>query len=58
MRYYIADLHFYHENLNTKMDCRGFENVDEMNEYMIEKWNKKVRTCDEVVIIVQRCDVK
>lgn len=51
MRYYIADLHFYHENLNTKMDCRGFENVDEMNEYMIEKWNKKVRTCDEVVII-------
>ena len=51
MRYYIADLHFYHENLNTKMDCRGFANVDEMNEYMIEKWNKKVRTCDEVVII-------
>lgn len=51
MRYYIADLHFYHEKLNTKMDCRGFENVDEMNEYMIEKWNKKVRTCDEVVII-------
>lgn len=51
MRYYIADLHFYHENLNTKMDCRGFANVDEMNEYMIEKWNRKVRTCDEVVII-------
>ena len=25
MRYYIADLHFCHENLNTRMDCRGFE---------------------------------
>ena len=24
MRYYIADLHFFHANLNTKMDHRGF----------------------------------
>ena len=28
MRYYIADLHFFHENLNTKMDKRGFANVN------------------------------
>lgn len=51
MRYYIADLHFFHENMNTKMDCRGFANVEEMNEYIIEKWNKKVRNNDEVVIL-------
>lgn len=51
MRYYIADLHFYHEALNTKMDKRGFENVEAMNQYMIEKWNKKVRQNDEVVIL-------
>ena len=33
MRYYIADLHFCHENLNTRMDCRGFESGEAMNEY-------------------------
>lgn len=51
MRYYIADLHFFHENMNTKMDCRGFETVEEMNEYMINQWNWKVRKNDEVVIL-------
>ena len=51
MRYYIADPHFFHENLNTKMDHRGFENVNVMNQYMLEKWNKKVRKNDEVVIL-------
>lgn len=51
MRYYISDLHFFHENLNTKMDCRGFANAEEMNEYMIAQWNKRVRSCDEVVIL-------
>ena len=25
------------------MDKRGFESVEEMNEYMIQQWNKKVR---------------
>ena len=33
------------------MDRRGFASVEEMNEYMIEKWNKKVRKNDDVVII-------
>lgn len=51
MRYYIADCHFFHAVLNTKMDCRGFENGEAMNEYMIEKWNRKVRPQDEVVIL-------
>ena len=51
MRYYIADLHFFHGALNDKMDRRGFASVEEMNEYMIEKWNKKVRKNDDVVII-------
>lgn len=51
MRYYISDLHFYHSNLNTKMDKRGFETVEAMNEYMISRWNKKVRKNDEVVIL-------
>lgn len=51
MRYYIADLHFFHESMNSHMDRRGFNSVEEMNGYMIDKWNCKVRKKDEVVII-------
>lgn len=51
MRYYIADTHFFHKALNTKMDCRGFADAYEMNEYIIHQWNSKVRKSDEVVIL-------
>lgn len=51
MRYYIADPHFFHAALNTKMDKRGFESVEQMNQYMLDRWNEKVRKNDEVVII-------
>lgn len=42
MRYYIADLHFFHANMNTKMDHRGFGSVEEINTYMIQKWNGRL----------------
>ena len=51
MRYYIADLHFFHEILNTKMDRRGFSSVVEMNEYMIRQWNSRVRRNDDIVVL-------
>jgi len=51
MRYYISDCHFFHAAMNDKMDRRGFESVEKMNEYMIEKWNSRVRKNDEVVIL-------
>ena len=51
VRYYIADPHFFHGALNTKMDRRGFESVEAMNEYMLRQWNRKVRKNDEVVIL-------
>ena len=51
MRYYIADSHFFHETLNTQMDNRGFQSVEEMNEYMIDKWNTRVRSNDDVIIL-------
>lgn len=51
MRYYIADLHFFHDSMNCRMDRRGFENVEAMNRYMIEKWNNKVRNNDEVFVL-------
>lgn len=55
MRYYIADLHFGHENLNTDLDYRGFESAAKMDEYMIKQWNSKVRPNDEVVILGDFC---
>lgn len=51
MRYYIADCHFFHGELNTQMDCRGFSSTEEMNAYMLKKWNSRVRPNDEVVIL-------
>lgn len=51
MRYYISDLHFFHKSLLTQMDCRGFASVEEMNTYMIHKWNQRVNHNDEVVIL-------
>lgn len=51
MRYYISDLHFFHGSMNDRMDCRGFENVESMNEYMIQQWNSRVRHGDEVVVL-------
>ena len=51
MRYYIADCHFYHDNLNRRMDMRGFADAEQMNAYMIGQWNKKIRKNDEVVIL-------
>lgn len=55
MRFYIADLHFNHGTLNDQMDNRGFESVEAMNEYMISRWNSRVRRGDEVVILGDFC---
>ncbi len=51
MRYYISDCHFFHERMNAAMDNRGFASLEEMHEYMINKWNTRVRPGDEVVIL-------
>lgn len=55
MRYYISDLHFSHENLNTNMDNRGFSNKETMNEHMIRQWNSRVRKNDDVIILGDFC---
>ena len=39
LRYYIADLHFFHGALNDRMDRRGFADTEAMNAYMLERWN-------------------
>ena len=33
------------------MDCRGFASIEEMNEYIVGRWNGKVRESDEVIIL-------
>lgn len=55
MRYYISDLHFNHSRLNDFMDCRGFENCEAMNAYMIKQWNSRVNPGDEVVVLGDFC---
>ena len=50
MRYYISDNHFFHERA-IRMDGRPFSSLEEMNEYMLQQWNKRVRRNDEVVIL-------
>lgn len=50
MIYYIADTHFGHENI-IEMCNRPFSNVDEMNNVMIERWNKKIKGNDTVYVI-------
>lgn len=52
MRYFISDCHFGHSALNSGMDNRGFSSVEEMNEYMISKWNSKIKNPNHEVVIL------
>ena len=51
MRYYISDLHFFHANMNIRMDNRGFASAEEMNAFMVKQWKSKVRRNDEIVVL-------
>lgn len=57
MKLYISDLHFYSEKV-SKMDNRGFEDVRSMNQYMIEKWNKKVKGGDIIIVLGDLLETK
>lgn len=50
MIYYTADLHFCHKNV-LDLCNRPYEDVEEMNECLIESWNKKVTSEDYVYIL-------
>ena len=47
MIYFISDTHFYHNNI-IKYCNRPFKDTDEMNNYIINKWNKTVTDNDIV----------
>lgn len=54
MIYYISDLHFGHKNI-LKYDKRPFNSTDEMDNFLITKWNAKVSDEDDVYIIGDIC---
>lgn len=54
MKYFISDTHFYHENI-IKFDSRPFSSVEEMNQTLIDNWNKVVEKNDDVYILGDFC---
>lgn len=50
MIYYTADTHFGHENI-IKLCNRPFTSIEDMNDALIDNWNKKVGGNDTVYII-------
>ena len=50
MRYYISDLHLFHENA-IKFDDRPFKDIQDMHDSIREKWNSKVTNGDTVYIL-------
>lgn len=57
----ISDTHFSHENILTFTDEEGelirpgFANVQEMDEFMVERWNAVVRPSDHVYHLGDVC---
>lgn len=54
MKYYISDLHFGHKNV-IRFDKRPFNSVEEMENTLIDNWNKKVTNGDIVYILGDFC---
>lgn len=50
MIYYISDTHFGHRNI-LKMDGRPFSTIEEMDDELIQRWNKRVTNEDDVYIL-------
>ncbi len=50
MIYFTSDLHLGHSNV-LKLCNRPFETIEEMDEYIIDKWNKKVTNNDTVYML-------
>ena len=55
MNYYISDLHFFCQDQTQEgpesYAKRPFANVEEMNAYMLDRWNRKVTDKDTVYIL-------
>lgn len=52
--YYISDLHLGHANV-IRFDSRPFDSVEEMEEEIVKRWNKRVKPQDTVNILGDFC---
>ena len=50
MIYYIADMHFSHENV-IRFDSRPFADTEQMDEVLIQNWNERVTADDTVYVL-------
>lgn len=50
MNYYISDLHLLHENV-LRFDNRPFDSIEQMQETIVNNWNRKVTNGDTVYIL-------
>ena len=50
MKYYISDLHLFHNRILEKFN-RPFSSVEEMHEVIINNWKNKVKDDDTVYIL-------
>lgn len=50
MNYYIADLHFGHENV-LAFDNRPFKDIEEHDKELINRWNRSVGYEDDVYVL-------
>ena len=57
MNYYIADTHFGHYNI-ILLDGRPFSCSREMEDIIVQNWNKEVRDNDTVYILGDFCWIK
>lgn len=49
--FFISDMHFGDKSVMSKYDKRPFKTLDEMEETMIQRWNKRVSDNDKVYIL-------
>jgi len=52
--FFTSDTHFGHENI-IKYCNRPFSSLDEMNNTLVENWNKRVENCDNVFFLGDFC---
>jgi len=52
--YFTSDQHFYHKRI-IEYENRPFETAEEMNDYMLNKWNKRVSKRDKVYFLGDLC---
>ena len=50
MKYYISDLHLFHEN-SIAFDHRPFASLQEMHDTILKNWNDRVTNGDMVYIL-------